>query len=744
MEIGINMTYVLAAIVSFALFFMGTISLVMGSYMMYSNKGSRSVARMFQACVTIFFWNFGYGWMGLCYGSDFAYIARAIALISVIFYAIFVLDYVAILSDYPKKKLYPVLAVSLVLYLISWCFIIRKDAVTFEMTPWGYWYTTSVSPMRAIQFAAIIICLAYFYKILYYWKKNAAYIRERYVIKRFAWFGVILFAGLSLDTIIPMLAHTAAVPGSAVGAFGSAALLYIISAKYRSLVISVSNVAEYVFREVTIPVLVLGPDGRISLSNDRAEKFFNTVVEGLQIEDLTEELTDSEHSEKQIVQGIFKVKNTASFCRFEKSFVNDEFGEPICTIIFAPDMSQYVKSVEGAYQMRKVAEEASLAKSNFLANMSHEIRTPMNAIIGMSDILLRDQSLEDEAQAQLRNIKDAGNGLLGIINDILDISKIESGKYELIEDDYDVPSLIHDASTIIKVKLQETPVAFKVSVDPNTPSIVHGDMVRVRRVLINILGNAIKFTQKGQIEFKLSTKLNGDDAAFCFDIKDTGIGIKPEDINKIFGAFNQVDTRKNRNIQGSGLGLAISKNLAIMMGGDITVESAYGEGSTFHVEIHQKVVDKTPIGPDTTKKLEQLEYQQSGDGDTFKIVPRPDKKVLVVDDTRMNLIVAKGMLKPYGMKVDMASSGYEAIELIKTNDYDLVFMDHMMPELDGVDTTHMIRELDGEKYQKLPIVALTANAIAGTKELLIEEGMQDFLAKPMNKKDLNSIIEKWL
>lgn len=738
------MHYELASIVSFALFFMGTVALFLGITTYQSNVNSRSGKRMFWACISIFFWNFGYGWMGLCYNSDFAYIPRAIALLAVMLYMVTAIEYVTILSGYSKKKTSTVCLMLAIAYMISWFFIIQKDAVTFSMTPWGYWYKTSASPMRALQFGSVIGTLLYFYIILNYWKKNARYERERYIISKFNWFGIIMFGGYLLDTLIPMLFHTAAVPGSAIGAFGSAMLLYVISSKYKSFGISVGNVAEYVFNEVGIPVLVLDPDGKVVLHNNEAKDFFRRDVYGNTIDDLVDAVDERVIASTNYSGDIFQVRDTETYCRMDESVVNDEFGQVQCTIVFVPDMTPYVNAMNQAIEMRLLAEEASVAKSNFLANMSHEIRTPMNAIIGMSDILLRDKNLDEEMQMQLTNIKDAGNGLLGIINDILDISKIESGKYELIEDEYDIASLIHDVSAIIAVKLQETPVAFKIAVNQEIPRMLYGDLVRVRRILINILGNAIKFTKKGQITFSVYCSMYGDKVALYFDVKDTGIGIKPEDINKIFGAFNQVDTRKNRSIQGTGLGLAISKNLAMMMDGDITVESVYGEGSIFHIEIHQKIKDAKSIGKEVAKKLEMFEYQQIKDADEFEIVPRPGKKVLIVDDARVNLTVAKGLLKPYQMQLDTATSGYEAIEKVKENDYDVIFMDHMMPELDGVDTTHMIRELEGEKYKNIVIIALTANAVSGTKEMLIKEGMQDFIAKPINKIELNNIINRWL
>ena len=736
--------YVLASVVSFTLLFMGTITLTLGVFMFRNNRTSKSGKYMFLACASIFFWDFGYAWMGLCYESDFAYFPRAVSLLSVLFYIYFIFCYVRTISNFNIKTFRITMTITGIGYLFSWFFIIGKDAVTFEMTPWGYWYRSAISPYRIVQFVAVLMAVCFYYVMLNDWKKRIIYKREKYIIRRFMWFAPAIMSGFVVDTLAPTLFKSAAIPGSAVGAFISAMLLYTISVKYRSFGISVANVAEYVFKEVEIPVIVLNSEKKIVLYNAIAEQILGKHPDGKRIDDYFKSIGETADLENSAGLEMYRVDGCDEYFRLDKSDVYDDFGELQCTIFFAPNITQTVNAMQSAENARMMAEEASMAKSNFLANMSHEIRTPMNAIIGMSDILLKEQKLDDEAQTQLNNIKDAGSGLLGIINDILDISKIESGKYELIEDKYDTPSLINDVSNIIAVKLAETPVEYKLSVDAKLPYYLYGDLVRIRRILVNILGNATKFTQRGEIELKVSSLVNDNDATIFFDIRDTGIGIKEEDIDKIFGAFNQVDTRKNRNIQGTGLGLAISKELAVMMGGDITVESEYGKGSIFHIVIHQRVDEYSEIGLKIADNLEKQEYRQAKADDEAKIVTRPDKKVLIVDDTKVNLAVAKGLLKPYQMTVDTASSGNEAIEKIKNCDYDLVFMDHMMPELDGVDTTHIIRELPDDKYKTLTIIALTANAITGTKESLIAEGMQDFLAKPINKLELNAIIEKWL
>ena len=741
--------YEIPALVSFVLFFMGTVSLLMGVSTYEDNPSSDAGRRMFLACISIFLWDFGYGWMGLCYNSDFAYIPRALALLSVIAYMCSVLTYLTHLSGYPRKTTETVCLISSVIYFIAWILIVQKDAVDFTITPWGYWYISKASNARYIQFAAILIALVMFYVILSWWDKNADYKRERHLIKRFRWFGPILMTGLLFDTLIPTFFNTAAIPGSAVAAFASSLLLFSISRRYMTFGISTRNVSEYVFREVNVPVLILDPEGKIELYNEIAESTFARMgkLKGKRLEDLVEPVTELKHVSEAYKSRLLAIKGRESYCRIIRSVIYDDFKEVRCEILFLPDMTDAIISMQIADESLRSAEEANKAKSNFLANMSHEIRTPMNAIIGMNEIILRDGDINDEVRGQLKVVKTAADGLLELINDILDISKIESGKYEIIDEEYDTAALISDVSMLILTRLSDSGIILKLDVSPDIPKSVIGDKLRVRQILVNILGNAVKFTRRGSIELKCECRRLSDDVVFYFDISDTGIGIREEDIEGIFGAFNQVDTRKNRDIKGTGLGLAISRNLAIMMNGDITVESEYGKGSIFHVTVHQKIIGNESIGSDTANLLENFRYiiqdKREAEDDTLRF---KDKHILIVDDNLVNLHVAKGLMEPYEMKIDLATNGYQAVDMIKENDYDLVFMDHMMPELDGVDTTKLIRSLGDTdtKYRNLPVIALTADAVKGTREMLLEAGMQDYLAKPIKKSELNQVFEKWL
>lgn len=728
--------YQISALIALVLFGMGLSAAILGFINYWENKKSRRSTQMLWVCICVFFWDFGYAWMSLCYDNDFAYVARAIALLAVTFYMFFILRYVALVTEYSKRKLNVFLFVFMIVSLIAWTQIIQKNAVDFVMTPWGYWYTSKMSSARILQFAANIVALSQYYIILHFGKKRTTQAREQHVLKNFGWFGIILFGGYMLDTLVPSVFHIPAVPGSSVSAFVSAMILFQISRKNKTFGISRSNVSEYVFRDVHIPVIITDNQGKIVLFNDYTKKYLKYTENDILYHKLEEFFELQNHGFAEVL-GLDKV------CKIDKTDVSDQFDDLLFSIYFFNDVTKERQSRRMLEESRAAAEEANRAKSNFLANMSHEIRTPMNAIIGMSEIILQEKEITEKNRSQLQEINIAGSNLLGIINDILDISKIEAGKYELVIDEYELPSLLNDVGNVIGVRVQDTNAKFVMKVDSSLPKYMIGDVVRIRQILLNILGNAAKFTEKGSISLSVFWNHNASAPEIYFHVSDTGIGIREEDIDKIFGEFNQVDTRRNRNIQGTGLGLAISKHLAELMGGTITVKSVYGEGSTFSITICQNIKEYQQIGDVITEALQNRQYSSMMNHKELEIVPRPEAKVLIVDDIKVNLMVAKGMMKKYGMQIDIAQSGARAVEMVQESRYDIVFMDHMMPEMDGIDTTKAIRNL-GDEYENLVIIALTANAIGDAKEMFLEAGMQDFLAKPIEPRELDEIICCWI
>lgn len=515
--------------------------------------------------------------------------------------------------------------------------------------------------------------------------------------------------------------------------------------------------------------------------------------------------------------------------------------------MIADVLSEMAYSKYLVYQANQELERSSHMKSDFLANMSHEIRTPMNAVIGMAEMALREE-LPPAAKNYINQIKEAGKSLLTIINDILDFSKIESGKMDINEVEYELMSMVYDIANILMARLKEKDVELLVDIAPDLPSKLWGDNLRIKQILLNLTNNAVKFTTQGKIILKIDYfKITADQVELDISVEDTGIGIKKADLGKLFQSFQQVDSKRNRNIEGTGLGLAICKSLLKLMGGNIWVESEYGKGSKFSFVLPQKIVDESPsivikepesallagmisnpyvwerfcadaerLGVEYIRLLSVKEFELlPGDKRNFLFIEypmftdvvegyvrshpqitavllvgfydhveynipnllvikkplfalnialilngerlyfdnddeekefdfiAPDAHVLIVDDNPINLTVAEGLLEPLKMQIDTVTSGPAAINKIGNFHYDMIFMDHMMPEIDGVETTHIIRRFHSE-YNDVPIIAFTANAVEGTKEMFCREGMNDFIAKPIEIRVMVDKVRQWL
>ncbi len=384
---------------------------------------------------------------------------------------------------------------------------------------------------------------------------------------------------------------------------------------------------------------------------------------------------------------------------------------------------------------KEAADESNKAKSNFLANMSHEIRTPMNAIIGMDEMILR-ESHDGRIRKYALDIQSAGKTLLSIINDILDLSKIESGKMEIVPVEYDISSVLNDLVNMTRGKAEDKGLYYEMKVDPDIPATLYGDEIRVRQIMLNILNNAIKYTEEGTVTLDVS--FDREEQKLKAKISDTGMGIRKEDMGKLFDSFRRLEESRNRKVEGTGLGLNITKQLVEMMNGEIRVESKYGEGSAFTVTVPQKVIDTTPIGA----FAEHLKRAQSQTEVYRPTLIAPGAKALIVDDNEMNLEVIAALLQDTKVKVTLALSGEECLAILREQQFDVIFLDQMMPGLSGTETLKQIKR--EHLANGTPVIALTADAIVGARDSYIQEGFTDYLSKPVMYEDLEEILRRYL
>lgn len=683
-------------------------------------------------------WSGGYGIMGFTETGEVAAVFRAVGLVGVAGFMMTEALMIAYMVELPKW-LFRAYAMIFGIFAVVDLYFFIPDQHTFVRLNGRmcYYSTNSFGRMVHNIFLAFVAVTMIAMAILWVHKEKPK--RQSYYVRAAILANIAILFSIIPDTILPMLGKPS-FPSSAYGMFLTYMITWFWATKFNAFSITVGNLSQYIYESANTAILIFDEYFRLVLANPYGQELLG--IKKIENQKLMQLFQGTDAESDRIKDGILRDNkgvaelvsvHGAISCSLNFSLARDFHDDPYCIVCFVYDLTKEKNMLEEVVR-------ANEAKSQFLANMSHEIRTPINGILGMDSVLLKechDENLREYA----KNIQSAGQSLLSIINDILDISKIESGKMEILTIRYQLFSVLNDCYNLTKIKLQNKPVSIIMQINEKLPSWLYGDEVRIRQIINNFLSNAVKYTKEGNITFELDFEEKTDEQILLvITVRDTGIGIKEEDLGKLFESFTRIEEKRNRNIEGTGLGLNLTKNLVNLMGGEVFAESTYGKGSCFTAKIPQKIADAKPMG-DFGKRYQQ--YLSTSDDDKLSFLA-PDAKILVVDDVTMNLKVVEGLLKATKIQIDTAVSGSECLECVKTTPYQMIFLDHMMPEMDGLETLEHMKNLADNPNAQTPVIMLTANAIVGAKEEYIEAGFTDYLTKPIRETELLEMILKYL
>lgn len=675
-------------------------------------------------------WSFGFGVLYLAVRPEMAYKLRCFGMIGVFAYLIVGLSILITLSKIPKL-LSRIFRSFSVLGIILYFFTIQPNQATFFISRFGMSYALLPTLTNNIYSAyCVIIALCMLYCII---RLNRCANTQKEKVLSVYWLIslIIIVIGMAFDTIFPMLGFDS-FPGSSITQFIGFLVIFKAIIDIEKTHITISNMSQFVYSTLSIPVCVFSPEGIVSLYNDASESFFEIKRENIigsnmgisQFFEVDDNLFVDMDDEKLSVSSVCKQNNLECILFIDR--IRDSYNDIIGYLVLVNDVS-------AQHAMMHKLEDANKAKSIFLANMSHEIRTPMNAIIGFSELMLHDD-LTDKQREAASNIRDASYSLLGLINNVLDFSKIESGKMELVCNNYDTKKNFNSAATQVSVAAQKKGLSFSVEIDDDIPRYLFGDGDKIKEIIINMLNNSIKYTKSGSVSLKVTgSSSHSDEFELKFIIKDTGVGISEEDQKTVFNAFEQVQKNVHRGIEGTGLGLSIVKGYINLMNGNISLKSKLGEGSEFTIIIPQKITSDVDIADETP-------YSSAINKSSIGKIDLENKEILVVDDNPVNLGVVESTLEIYGAKVFTAISGARAIKLCEKKQFPIIFMDQMMPEMDGVEALHHIRDISDFYKNNSKIIALTANAINGVRDELLKEGFDEYLTKPIEFDRLEELL----
>lgn len=686
-------------------------------------------------------WSLSFGFFNFQVMEEKAHIARSLGIFGTFTYMVAAQMLICEISGLKKRITITLNSIAFLGYIL-YAIELNPKYITYSVSDWGMTYQFTPGLVSNIYTAYFIIVSLNIVAIEIYMMKNKSN-RIRAFGRHFLVVELCVLIGTVFDVIAPLFGKDS-IPGSVIMQFlGLMVSWYAVDLMNRTRVSS-ETMSEHLYYSVHTPILMYDKDRRLTVINDAAIEFLHldrkNDLTGLRLSDLFEVPKAQEEffSESEVEENetICLINNVT--VNLQVNRIRDRYSDVLGYICIITDLTPQFEDRKRLEEAKNEADEANKAKSAFLANMSHEIRTPVNAIMGFAELALSDNSLSAQLRDYVSDIKGASETLLASINDILNISKIESGKMEIVCEDYSISSLLKNVYKIISVQAKNKNLDFKISVNGKLPTVLYGDDLRIQEVLINLLNNAVKYTNKGSVELIVSSEnISPTEICLRMSVKDTGIGIKEEDRKKLFAAYERMDIEKNHRTEGTGLGLSIVYGYIALMGGTIDVSSVYGEGSEFIVAIDQKVIDHMPVAINF-KESDAVTKTELG---SFKV---KNTKVLICDDNKVNLKVISKTLNTFGIEVDLAASGGEAITMCHEIKYPIVFMDHMMPEMDGVEAMHRIREMSYYYKNESKIVVLTANAIEGVREELTDQGFDEYLSKPIDYSELARVLKEYI
>lgn len=730
----------MAVIISLILYTFGILTLVEGVHMFRFHRDLGKTYKLYSvAAIFSSVWSIGFGLLPLQTDPDVARVCRAVGMIGV-FLLFFILTLVLVqwLEGAGRFKAY--VSIFSGAGILLWPFIIGENSVTYFQSWMGMTYQFSQNIFNTLYNIYCVLVGINFFMILVYIKRQAKRRKLQVIVRNLIVCCVVVMIGMVFDTILPVFGFEA-LPASTLSQSMGVLMIAQVLRFQKTSEITVENFSGFVYYSVSTPVLIYDEYGRFCVENNGAIDFLRSLGNEerrqtlWEMFDVPDDCLDFDGNKKSMEAECIINKR---FCQIEISKIHDEYKDIIGYIAVLNDLTEKRNFIRQLQESERAADMANHAKSNFLARMSHEIRTPINGIIGMNEMIL-EKSTQEQVVGYAKMVKTSAHSLIELVNDILDISKIEANRMVIENNVYVFRELLCELYVSLGVRAKGKGLDFAIQFQKPMPISLNGDEKKVRQILMNIAGNAVKYTREGSVTMTIDSFWENDQYYVRVDVADTGIGISEDNITKIFDAFERVDTEGSRNIEGTGLGLSIVKSLVELMGGSVEVQSVLGEGSTFTVILPQK-----PVSEETFDKLDGGSIEAS-DSDIGKLsISIPNRRILVVDDNEINRIVASELLAYTEAVVETADSGKKCLELVRENRYDFILLDHLMPEMDGIEVLHALKSMPDNQSSEAVHIVLTANAIQGAKEQYLSEGFDDYLSKPIDILEVEKVLKKHL